>query len=84
MPDQEPTMAANPTQSGVSPDCDDMSRDDVIAVPRNRDCDGDMSSLVADIEERIEVLDALSSEATLPHRHEAAPLLRQPKRSQRE
>jgi hypothetical protein len=57
MPDQEPTMAANPTQSGVSPDCDHMSRDNVIAVPRNRDCDGDMSSLVAEIEERIQVLD---------------------------
>jgi hypothetical protein len=51
MLDQAPTISEDDAQSRVATDDDDESYDNVIAVPRNRDCDHHMSSLVAEIED---------------------------------
>lgn len=60
----------DPLEGGctVTRNRDDMSCDDVTTVPRSHDSDGDMSSLVAEIEERLEVLeDELAKVAPIVH-----------------
>lgn len=65
--------AADPRERGsaVPRDCDDVSCDDVITVPRSHDSGGYTSHLVAEIEERLELLDdELAKVAPIVHERE--------------